>query len=248
MKFENTEVFNIGGALRGMRNPMNSWALSDSMCGEVFQEDLYAHIYDTIGADIGDGDYESFLESRVSDFLSWESADACYATARFIGPADLALAQKLIKAGPEHRKFMRQIFFSVDITMPRYVWTEFDTYKIGITRNSCSTMHKLFNKDFPISLDMFEYDPGDNALMMHIVSELNTLRKQYLGSGDASILQRAKMLLPEGFLQKATITGSYENLRNAYFQRENHRISHWNTDFTGWIKSLPYGEDLITYK
>jgi hypothetical protein len=154
LKFEKTKVFNFEGAFRGMRNPLDSWAKSDS---EWYRDN---------------GDVEN---------LSY-----------FLGKEDLKLAQKLIKAGSEHRKFLRQIMVSVDITAPRYWWTEFDTYKVGTAANSCSTMHKL--KDYPFTYEMFELDEYmDEETMLHIndtVNYLDHMRKKYNETKDITYLRR----------------------------------------------------------
>ena len=160
MKFENTRVMNFEGAFHGARNPMNSWNKSDSFFG-IAQPEYDAYDYDI--ADlwmkknhsdiyIGSNEYDEKL-TKYSDWLIsngilyGNNNDGCLEVA-FLGPNDLDLAQRLIKAGPEHRKFLRQIFVSVDITGPLYWWKEFDTYKVGTVANSCSTMHKIHEKRF----------------------------------------------------------------------------------------------------
>lgn len=221
MKFENTEVFNFEGALRGMRNPMDSWDKLDSYYGINNHE--------------------------------W-----CYR----IGEKDLDLAQRLIKGGSEHAKFMRQIFVSVDITAPRYWWSEFDTYKIGTTANSCSTMHKL--TAYPITYEMFCFDGiNDLDIENNLDDELlnykiydwinNTLSLmediRIIGEETKQFKYKKimKQILPEGFLQKRTVTLNYAVIRTMVQQRKNHRLKEWNTDFINWAKSLPYAEELIFF-
>ena len=210
MKFENTEVFNFEGAIRGMRNPMNSWHLSDS----YWDLDRYV-----------------------------------------IGENDMGLAQRLIRGGSEHRKFLRQIFVSVDITAPLYWWKEFDTYKIGTVANSTSTMHKITSK--PITLDCFEIDDFEENLKfgcytMRTISSvmimgLEQLRQKYLETEDKKYWKELIRWLPESWLQTRTITMNYENLRNMYFQRKHHKLTEWTKSFIDWVESLPYAKELIMY-
>lgn len=218
MKFENTEVWGFEHSLRGMRNPLNSHIKSDS----YYDNDNY-----------------------------------------IIGENDFGLAQRLIKAGNEHRKFMRQIFVSVDITAPLYWWKEFDTYKVGTVANSTSTMHKLATT--PITLDCFEIDdydrnlsladnPKDDNELNHIsafeedvIMVLENLRQKYLETKDKRYWKELIRFLPESWLQKRTITMNYENIRNMYFQRKNHKLTEWSESFIKWVESLPYAEELIMY-
>ena len=204
MLFENTEVFNFEGALRGMRNPKESWNKSDS----------------GIKNDTGFAFNNEFV----------------------IGPNDLQLAQTLIKAGSEHRKFMRQIFVSVDITAPLYWWKEFDTYKVATVSNSCSTMHKL--ADTPITLDCFECA---EMLLPGMVEELEKLRQQYNETKDKTIWKKLIANLPESWLQKRTVTMNYENLLGicSKGQRRFHKLTEWRVDFIQWARNLPYAQDLL---
>ena len=216
MKFENTEVWGFEHAIRGMRNPMESWDKSDSYYGNN---------------EIG-------LESYV------------------IGENDFKLAQTLIKAGPEHRKFLRQIFISVDITAPLYWWKEFDTYKVGTVADSCSTMHKL--KDTPITRNCFEMSGHEYIPMVidalgktydfwyWLIDALEYLRKKYLETKDKRYWKELIRLLPESWLQKRTVTMSYENVANMYSQRMNHKLTEWSKDFIQWADNLPYFKELFT--
>lgn len=208
MKFENTEVFNFAGALRGMRNPLESWKKSDSLI---------------------EAEYEYQLE---------------------VGKNDLDLAQRLIRAGEPHRKFLRQIFVSVDITAPLYWWKEFDTYKVGTVSNSTSTMHKLAST--PITKDCFEMDDYaelDNGfctdMWNSLIEWLEGLRQKYNETKDKRYWKELIRLLPESWLQKRTVTMSYENILKMVRERINHKLSEWSKSFIGWAKTLPYADDLI---
>ena len=276
MKFDFTEVFNFAGAFHGMRNPLESWERSDSYFGFMnynypvdAREDV---IYNWVEQEfIKQGiDAEPFTEKwedtwgKYSDWLSSNETlrtDYEIADIATLGPKDLELAQKLILAGSEHCKFMRQIFVSVDITAPIYWWKEFDTYKVGTTANSTSTMHKLASK--PITSEYFEFDSGDeleitNYTIPHggecglvysdyqedIIDMCENLRQKYLETKDKRYWRALVQILPESWLQTRTVTMSYSNLRNMYFQRRDHKLTEWH-DFCDWIKSLPYAGELI---
>lgn len=208
MKFENTEVFNFEGAIRGMRNPLESHKKSDSK---------WKSFYDEFGGHF-DSTYEKFV----------------------IGKNDLGLMQKLIRAGSEHRKFLRQIFVSVDITAPLYWWKEFDTYKVGTVANSASTMHKLAST--PITIDCFEYG---EMIYQGTIAELEMNRLKYLETKDKKEWKKLIVNLPESWLQKRTVTMNYENLLTMVKQRKNHKLTEWSIDFIGWARSLPYAQELI---
>ena len=210
MKFEHTDVWGFSHALRGMRNPLESWSKSDSIPEE-----------------------------------------------HAIGPKDLDLAQRLISGGTEHRKFLRQIFVSVDITAPLYWWKEFDTYKVGTTANSTSTMHKLASQ--PITRKCFEIDDLNEELVGEfgidaIISICEQLRQKYLETKEKRVWKELVRWLPEGWLQTRTVTMNYENLCTIYHQRKNHKLNEWSgldhpemANFIGWIKSLPYAKELILF-
>lgn len=234
MKFENGKAFNFINAFVGMRNPMNSWDKSDS--GWI--EDTYEN----------ECKYGTALDVDIIDckFLS-------------LGPKDIELAQKLIKAGSEHRKFMRQIFVSIDITAPLYWWKEMDTYKVATTTNSCSTMHKLAST--PITLDCFEIDDYNDDLLLfdkepynidetvgdgveYIINMCETLRKKYLETKDIKYWKELIRWLPEGWLQKRTWTADYETLLSIVHQRSGHKLSEWQ-QFINYIKTLPYANELL---
>lgn len=276
MKFENTQVFNFEGAFRGMRNPLESWAKSDSFFGLINPE------YDFPESDISDYWIEQENQQRIKQGKEPWSADAenyndyynvlekydswlinnsvlrqdnYLVDVAMLGPNDLGLAQRLIAAGPEHCKFMRQIFVCVDITAPIYWWKEFDTYKVGTTANSTSTMHKLASN--PIDMSCFETDDYDgnyavpeyldiyNTYPSQFINYLEDLRVQYLETKDKGYWKELVRWLPESWLQTRTVTLSYANLRNIYFQRKDHKLTEWHT-FCDWIESLPWGKELIT--
>ena len=166
-----------------------------------------------------------------------------------IGKNDMDLAKRLIRGGTEHSKFLRQIQVWADVDMPRYWWSEADTYSFG-SKNSCSTMHKLLNKVEPITIDDFEFCDEDIDIMMVILDRLNELKHYYSISktqaGKDNFLLRAKRLLPEGFLQLRTWNTNYAELRNMYHQRKNHRLKEeWQGVFCKWVESLPYAQELI---
>lgn len=211
MRFEKTQVFNFDGAIRGMRNPLNSWSKSDSY-------------FDDNG-----------------NFI--------------IGENDLGLMQRLIKSGSEHSKFMRMIHVCVDVDMPRYWWSEADTYHFN-TKNSCSTMHKLLNNNDPITLDLFVFCDEDKDWWINTVNKLESMRQEYKNIQSTTkdtkqmnrLLVRAKRMLPEGFLQMRTWDTNYAELRSIYFQRKNHRLKEeWVDTFCKWVESLPYAKELIMY-
>lgn len=198
MKFEKTDVWGFEHAIRGMRNPLESWKKSDSEFGGCRTE---------------------YIE---------------------LGKNDLELMQKLIRAGSEHRKFMRQIFVSVDITAPLYFFKELDTYKVGTVANSTSTMHKLAST--PITMDCFE---NGEMIYSFTIAELEMNRLKYLETKDKNEWKRLIVNLPESWLQTRTITMNYENLLSMVHQRKNHKLTEWSVDFVNWAKSLPYANELI---
>lgn len=227
MKITKTEVWGFKHAIRGMRNPLNSWEKSDSI------EPMYC-------------DKCFFIDNCMEEVMS-----ECFN----IGEADLKLAQTLIKAGGEHRKFLRMIHVSCDIEMPRYYWSESDTYSFK-TQNSCSTMHKLLNNDKQITYEMFASCEEDLDVFDKIVPRLEDMRCEYKKIQATTknaeemnrLLLRAKRLLPEGFLQLRTWDSNYETLRNMYFQRKNHKLKEeWQDVFCKWVESLPYAKELILY-
>ena len=210
MKITNTEVYGFEASLRGMRNPMDSWHLQDTKR--------------MLG-----------IKGKYNDF---KNNDLSY-EAIVIGSNDMDLAKRLIKAGNEHCKFLRQIQVWADFEMPLYWWSEFDTYKFN-TKNSCSTMHKLFNAKKEIELDDFVYSKEDINTLNFIINELNSLRKRYLETKDFNYVIRGKRLLPTSFKQKRTVNTNYAELINIYNQRKNHRLKEeWQDVFCKWCEELP---------
>ena len=196
---ERTSVMNFENAIRGARNPMNSWNRMDSF-------------YDEQG-----------------NFI--------------MGPNDLNLAQRLARAGSDHRKFIRQIFVSVDFTAPLYWWKEYDTYKVATVANS--TMHKIASK--PFTLDDFSHERMNTQAqeaLAHTVSVLEDLRKDYLETKDKETWYSMIQLLPSSYHQMRTCTLNYETLMNIYYARRNHKLDEWHT-VCDWIASLPYAKELI---
>lgn len=207
------------------------------------------------------------LHGMRNPLNSWNKSDSTIYTSGysselvFLGENDLDLAQRLIKAGPEHRKFLRQIMVCVDITAPLYFYKEFDTYKIGTTANSTSTMHKLTST--PITKDCFEMSDFNEDLMMYeqepynpdiymseywdmLINDLDFLRRKYDETKDKRYWKELIRLLPESWLQTRTVTMNYEILRNIYTQRRYHKLTEWHT-FCDWILSLPHAKELIAY-
>ena len=277
MKFEKTEVMNFEGAFRGLRNPLESWAKSDSQFGIEKLEEIQADYETACEYCINEGldeekDYDAFWEAEEK-YAEWlrENGDLNkdsfnlyfpdYVQYAYIGPKDLDLAQRMIKAGTSDRKFMRQIFVSVDITAPLYWWKEFDTYKVSTVANSTSTMHKLAST--PITFDCFEMDDFENLRVYDnepyntdtfitdiwddIIGYCETLRLRYNETKDKRYWKELIRVLPEAWLQTRTVTLNYEVLRNIYFQRRYHKLTEWHR-FCEWIESLPYGKELITYE
>lgn len=218
IKVKINEVMGIYSAMHGMRNPLNSWEKNDTTFRVKFILD----------------DSEEF-STFENDTIKMETV---------VGKNDKALARKLIDAGPSHRKFMRQIFVSMDIKAPLYWWKEFDTYKVGTVANSCSTMHTIMNKEFAI--DDFSHDKmllGVQRSLEDIVWHLNTLRTKYLDEENPDVKKKywysIIQLLPSSYNQIRTVTMSYENLRSIYEQRKNHKLDEWRI-FCSAVERLPY--------
>lgn len=196
--------------------------------------------------------FEHAFRGMRNPMNSWSKSDSVFTDADdfVIGEKDLALAQKLIRAGSEHRKFMRQIFVSVDIIAPAYFMAELDTYKIGVTRNSSSFMHKGVSKPFEIA--DFECDDADDEFWEKLIEELNRLRDLYLDTGDYQYFRNIRQLLPQSYLYRSTVTMSYENVYNICRQRKNHKLIEWSgsadankCSFISWAHTLPYADELI---
>ena len=205
IKIERDAVMNLENAIRGARNPMNSWAKSDSYYRE-------------------DGNF-------------------------VMGDADLDFGHRLAVAGSDHRKFLRQIFVSVDITAPLYWWKEFDTYKVGTVANSCSTMHKIHTK--PFAREDFSHDrldEGGLAALDAVIAYLEAERQKFVANKeDRQPWHNLIQMLPSSFNQMRTVTLNYENLMNIYYARRTHKLAEWHV-LCDWITSLPYARELICVK
>ena len=203
IKVENIDYWGFEHAIRGMRNPMNSWDKSDS------------------GYGIDGEDEDVFV----------------------IGKNDLDLMRRLFKAGTEHRKYLRQIFVSLDITAPLYWWKEFDTYKVGTVANSCSTMHKIAAKEFEFDDFSHEHLIDPQGLFTDIVRDLNGWREDYLRTKDKDYWWQLIQLLPSSYNQKRTVTMSYENVVTMIRQRVGHKLDEWR-EFVEILSKLPYLDDI----
>ena len=219
IKIKNIEVFNFEGAIRGLRNPMNSWHKSDSTPAFLAEDERF-----------------------------------------HFGPNDLGLAQRMIAAGSDESKFMRQIFVTMDIDAPLYWWKEMDTYKVATVANSCSTMHKITSGE--ITEENYSFDPepdkkltdlptDDYIRILNIkqraIEDVEWLRKKYKETGDKRYWRLLIQVNPDGWLQKRTWTGNYQNLRNMYFARKNHKLIELR-EFCQMIENLPYSKELICHK
>ena len=237
IKIENVETFGWEAAIRGMRNPKNSWEKSDSFCKPSTENCCGCHDYNKCAYI-----FESTGKPYRGD----------------IGTNDLALMKKLRNAGTDHRKFMRMIAVYLDITAPLYWWKEFDTYKVGTVANSCSTMHKIAAKEF--ELDDFSHEHIINSVSMGAqeievrispmqallttIECLNSYRELYLETKDKKYWWQLIQLLPSSYNQRRTIMLNYEVLANIYKSRRNHKLDEWHT-FCDWIETLPYSELII---
>ena len=191
---------------------------------------------------------ENAIRGARNPLASWEKSDSFYNDdGEFIlGDADLSLATRLAKAGSDHRKFIRQIFVSVDITAPLYWWKEFDTYKVGTVANSTSTMHKIHAK--PITSDDFSTDhltPESERFFNLMVDYLESVRLEYMETKDKALWYDLITLLPESYEQTRTVTMNYENLVNMYHARKNHKLDEWHTFCDDFVLTLPYAKQLI---
>lgn len=243
IKIEKEEVFGWEAAIRGMRNPMNSWRKTDS--------------YPAVDCDkCGILAHKGICNPREHDCRPFR----CYE----IGKNDLRLMRNLVKAGPDHGKFLRMINVTCDITAPLYWWKEFDTYKVGTVANSCSTMHKIHAKEF--TLDDFSYehlfddeihsiidldncgaeiswDTSAYDVLLHIISVLNFYRNEFLETKDKKYWWQMIQLLPTSYNQKRTVQLNYQILLNMYNSRKDHKLDEWK-NFCSWIEQLPYFKDI----
>lgn len=221
LKIENVDVMGWEAAIRGMRNPLNSWDKSDSSFEDIFEDPENLHTY--------------------------------YMKSAEIGPNDLDLMKRLRNAGTDHRKFMRMIAVYVDITAPLYWWKEFDTYKVGTVANSCSTMHKIADKEFECGdfshEHLFDIMIGDVEflpieILDHTINCLNMCRDLYIKTKDKEYWWQMIQLLPSSYNQRRTVMLNYEVLANMYRSRKNHKLDEWHA-LCDWIKTLPYSELII---
>ena len=223
LKIENTEVMGWEAAIRGMRNPMNSWDKSDSRFSLL--------------DDCGDCTHCNLR------------FDECHE--QQIGPNDLDLMTRLRNAGTDHRKFMRMITVYLDITAPLYWWKEFDTYKVGTVANSCSTMHKIADKEFTMEDFSIEHLNDDRSAEVsnlewfeYLIIHLNRDRRRFIETKDKQYWWQMIQLLPSSYNQRRTVMLNYEVLANIYKSRRNHKLDEWHT-YCDWIESLPYSELII---
>lgn len=213
IKIENVDVSGWEAAIRGMRNPMNSWEKSDSHRKGCYRTPL------------------------------------CYMSKGYIvGSNDLDLMKRLAKAGTDHRKFLRMINVTMDIIAPTYWWAEFDTYKVGTVRNSCSFMHKgtsrpFYIRDFSCCAGDIDNTEQVATTWQIVINTLNELREKYLETKDKTIFQEIRNLLPSGYMQRSTVQLNYEVLLNMYKSRKNHRLQEWR-DFCSWVETLPYFNEI----
>lgn len=243
IKVEHIQVWGFEHAIRGMRNPMNSWNKSDShRC-------------------------EWQLSEKCDDCrkLTANNTGVCESDREFycIGKNDLDLMKRLFKAGTEHRKYLRQIFVSMDIVAPLYWWKEYDTYKVGTVANSCSTMHKIAAKEFTVDDFSHEHLTGETASLWVNADKrdfmcsawdfcqitcdvLNHYRELYLETKDKKYWWQMIQLLPESYNQRRTVTMNYENVFTIIHQRTGHKLDEWN-EFVKILKSLPYVEDISKF-
>jgi hypothetical protein len=214
LKTENAEVIGWEHAIRGMRNPKNSWEKSDSNWRYVAPAQRENHI----------------LASYSDDSEFW------------IGPNDADLMNRLRNAGTDHRKFMRMITVYLDITAPLYWWKEFDTYKVGTTANSCSTMHKIAAKEFELSDFSTEHLVGLSiAALQGVLDVMNLERKHFLVTHDKDCWWQMIQLLPSSYNQRRTVTMTYENVMNMLDYREGHKLDEWR-EFCEILRALPHVE------
>ena len=231
---ENIEVWGFEHAIRGMRNPLNSWDKSDSYkC-----------------------DWQLSDECDACGKLDADNTGACESDRQFycIGKNDLDLMKRLFKAGTEHRKYLRQIFVSMDITAPLYFWKQEEQYKIGTVTNSCSTMHRIAAKEFTDGDFSMEHliEDDDNAAtfissMHRTIADLNTARELYLNTKDKKWWWQMIQLLPSSYNQRRTLTMDYENVFTIIKQRTGHKLTEWN-DFVEILKTLPYVKEITGYE
>lgn len=234
---DKVDVFGWDAAIRGLRNPMNSWDKSDSGKGCTRK-------------------YWSGEETTICKNCTYPMVDKCspcHPDKFIIGENDISLMKSLSKAGSDHAKFLRMINVTVDITAPLYWWKEFDTYKVGTVANSCSTMHKIHAKEF--TLDDFshehllhdyygEYFTRSLGILQDLIQHLNWMREMYLETNDKTYWWQMIQLLPSSYNQKRTVQLNYQVLKSMYFARKGHRLDEWEV-LRKWIETLPYAKEII---
>lgn len=237
IKIEDVEVVGIRKAIKGMRNAMNSWDKSDSEYGCLVDENDW----------VNKEKYPAGYVTKCKD-CTW-CEPLCYDNhdkrTFIIGEADMKLCKNLIKAGSPDRKFMRMIHVQMDVTAPLYWWKQFDTYKVGVVPNSCSTMHTIHKKEFTI--DDFSNEhlmEGGIECIKHLCNDLNLCRNYYLQTKSKDWWWQMIQLLPSSFNQMKTIDLNYETLFSIYFQRRHHKLDEWHT-FCDWIETLPYMKEFL---
>jgi len=274
IKIEKTQVVGLEAAIRGMRNPMNSWSKSDSVFdirpyeeSDGYYTELAAH---GIDGKLKVSDKPNHYDDNEKDYSEswakeWYYDDGADYGSDWIGPNDLDLMKRLAKNGSVHAKYRRMIIVYCDITAPLYWWKEFDTYKVGTVANSCSTMHKIQEKEFTLEdfshehliniedcgddwhglvIDGFGYQASTKGILGLVVDVLNYYRKKFLETKDKRYWWQMIQLLPSSYNQKRTVMLNYEVLAGIYPMRKDHKLDEWHT-FCDWIKALPYSE-LIT--
>lgn len=249
IKIENTDVFGWEAAIRGMRNPMNSWNKSDTRTVDVPQMprlDYYGNVVEIIPA------HEEVIVSGKKE--EWTG----------VGENDLKLMKSLSKAGNDHGKFLRMINVTCDITAPFYWWKEFDTYKVGTVANSCSTMHKIAAKEFtlddfscehliddgsdcsiyPYAADAYYGPWNPTDILATVVNILNEARRLFIETKDKKYWWQMIQLLPSSYNQKRTVQLNYQVLKSIYFARQHHKLDEWR-EFCSWIETLPYFKEIV---
>ena len=216
IKVENIDIWGFEHAVRGMRNPLNSWNKSDSI--------------------------KCYANENCQGICKNNNCGWC------VGPNDLDLMRRLYKAGSEHRKYLRQIFVSMDITAPLYWWKEYDTYKVGTVSNSCSTMHKIHAKEFELDDFSHEHLTGHSTDILNLlIGDLNVYRNVYLETKNKNEWWQLIQLLPSSYNQKRTITMNYENVITMVHQRSGHKLDEWN-ELVDIFKTLPYISEITQSK
>jgi hypothetical protein len=239
IKIENVDVYGWEAAIRGARNPMNSWDKSDSdyrpiLCATC---DSCQSFFDEKWQDCDDCDIAKTIDNAPAGFM--------------VGPNDKKLLQNLANAGPDHGKFLRFITVSLDITAPLYWWKEFDTYKVGTVANSCSTMHKIHAKEFALedfSCEHMTTSLGETFESLDVLTVaidcLNKFRRFYLETHDKRYWWQLIQLLPTSYNQRRTVLLNYQVLKTMYHARKHHKLDEWR-NFCEWIRTLPYSELII---